>query len=198
MKLELERGRALVKLARRSINEFVSNGVKIKPSRLEWLNEKRGAFVTLKSYPRGDLRGCIGFPYPTHPLGKAVIEASISAATSDPRFYPVSPDELDRLTVEVTVLTRPVELDCLPKERPEHIEVGRHGIIIVGHGMSGLLLPQVPSEVGWTTPEEFLDGTCQKAGLPPGCWADKNVHVYLFKGEIFREEEPNGKIVRAD
>lgn len=190
-----KQGEFLVRLARSAINDYFL-GKETKPELADWLNEKRGVFVTLRTYPEEALRGCIGYPYPVKPLWKAVIDSAISAATSDPRFFPLSLDELDNITIEVTVLTPPKELTCSPLERPRHIIVGKHGLIVERGMYSGLLLPQVPAEVGWRTPEEFLDGTCQKAGLPNGCWKDRETRVYIFEGEIFREIEPGGEVVK--
>jgi uncharacterized protein (TIGR00296 family) len=60
---------------------------------------------------------------------------------------------------------------------------------------SGLLLPQVPVEYGWNQ-EEFLDFTCQKAGLPSNCWKDMQTKIFSFEGIIFKEEKPNGKVIK--
>ncbi len=107
-------------------------------------HEKRGVFVTLTK--AGQLRGCIGFPYPVMPLGDAIEDAAVAAATGDPRFPPVRRDELPSVRVEVTILTVPCVLDAEPYRRPEMIEVGKHGLIIRARGRSGLLLPQVATE----------------------------------------------------
>lgn len=147
-------------------------------------SKMRGVFVTLTR--KGELRGCIGFPYPTFPLGKAISEAAISAALEDPRFPPVRAAELPDLKVEVTVLSVPELLGAEPGERPRAVEVGRHGLIVKGYGRSGLLLPQVPVEWKWDS-REFLDHTCRKAGLPAGCWKEKDVEVFIFEGQIFHE-----------
>jgi uncharacterized protein (TIGR00296 family) len=147
-------------------------------------HEKRGVFVTLTKH--GDLRGCIGFPYPVMPLGDAIPNAAVAAALQDPRFPPVSRDELPAIQIEVTVLTVPVPLECRPEERPAHIEVGRHGLIIRGQGTSGLLLPQVATDYGWNA-TEFLDHTCTKAGFLSRCWDSDRVEVLTFEGQIFSE-----------
>ncbi len=197
-RLELEKGEFLVKLARKAIEEYLGSRKVIDPPEEEWLKEKRGVFTTLRTHPGNALRGCIGLPYPVFPLGKALIESAISAAVNDPRFYPVSLGEMDRIKIEVTVLTPPRELTCSPEDRPKHVILGKHGLIVERDGFSGLLLPQVPEEVGWETSEEFLDGTCAKAGLPPGCWKDPNTRVYVFEGEIFEEIEPRGRVIKVD
>lgn len=141
------------------------------------LTEKRGVFVTLKD---PDLRGCIGFPSPVMPLGDAIMEAAIAAA-NDPRFPPLREDELEKLKIEVSVLTVP---ETLKDPSPNKIKVGRDGLIIEHHGRSGLLLPQVATEHHMTS-FEFLEAVCQKAGLPPGSWKDATIKT--FRAKIFSE-----------
>jgi hypothetical protein len=150
----------------------------------EIFNEKRGVFVTLTE--DGELRGCIGYPYPVLPLGEALHDAAVSAAVRDPRFMPVREDELAAIEFEVTILTPPELLTCNAAERPKNIEVGRHGLIIKDRGMSGLLLPQVATEYGWDA-EEFLMHTCIKAGTDRDAWKRDDTALYTFEGQIFSE-----------
>lgn len=196
MLLDLEKGEFLVKLSRAAVEEYLRSGVKIEPppNTPEELYQKRGVFVTLKTYPYKELRGCIGYPEPIMPLVLATIDAAISAATRDPRFYPVGIEELSKLLFEVTVLTPPELIDVLPEELPNVIKVGRDGLIVRCGYASGLLLPQVPVEWGWNE-EEFLAQTCVKAGLPPNCWLDPRCKFYKFQGQIFTEVEPYGEVV---
>lgn len=179
-----EEGRIAVQLAR-SVLEHTIGG---KPEKSHALppvfKGKRGVFVTLTA--GGELRGCIGFPHPHLPLEKAVREAAYAAAREDPRFPPVQPSELPGIRVEVTVLSVPALLDAPPEQRPSAIVVGRHGLIVRGHGRSGLLLPQVPVEWKWDS-RQFLDHTCLKAGLSSGCWKEQDIEVYTFEGQIFHE-----------
>lgn len=188
-------GEILVQTARKIVTEFVTNGRKLEldenlRSRLSF---EAGLFVTLDL--QDELRGCIGFPMPKK-LDEALPEAAIAAATQDPRFSPVKSAELDKITFEVTILTPPAELKVDdPLQFPSRIKVGRDGLIVKQGYHSGLLLPQVPVEYGWSQ-EEFLDFTCQKAGLPSNCWKDKQTKVFSFEGIIFKEEKPNGKVVR--
>ena len=149
-------------------------------------DEKRGVFVTLTE--DGELRGCIGYPYPVLPLGEAIHDAAISAAVRDPRFMPVRENELTAIKFEVTILTPPELLKCSAAERPANIEVGRHGLIIKDRGMSGLLLPQVATEYGWNA-EEFLMHTCIKAGTDKNAWKRDDVSLYTFEGQIFSERQ---------
>jgi hypothetical protein len=148
-------------------------------------HEKRGVFVTISE--NGELRGCIGLPYPVMPLGEAIEHAAGAAALEDPRFPPVRKDELAQITVEVTILTVPEPLKGDPPERPGNVIVGKHGLIARGMGTSGLLLPQVATEYGWDA-TTFLDHTCMKAGLPNRCWTYPTVEILTFEGQIFSEK----------
>lgn len=188
-------GEILVKTARKIVTEFLTNGNKLEldedlRSRFSF---ESGVFVTLDL--KDELRGCIGFPMPKR-LDKALPEAAIAAATQDPRFPPVELPDLNQITFEVTILTPPAELKVDdPSLLPSKIKVGRDGLMVKHGYHSGLLLPQVPVEHGWSQ-EEFLNYTCQKAGLPNDCWKDKQTRVYAFEGIVFKEESPNGKVIR--
>ena len=193
--LTLEEGEKAVKLARKAIETYLAEK-KIIDEKLEGpFAEKRGVFTTLTKH--GELRGCIGYPYPVKRLDEAIIESAISAATQDPRFPPVRLEEMDEIEVEVTVLTPPQKLEVSPRERAKAIEIGKHGLMVSYGPYSGLLLPQVAVEYGMDE-EEFLTHTCLKAGLPPDCWLMEGVEVYTFEGQIFKEVEPRGKIVDVD
>jgi len=189
-------GVVLVKTARKAVTEFLSNGdrIKLESDLEEKFSFYSGVFVTLNNPDW--LRGCIGFPMPDKKLSHGIIDAAISAATEDPRFSPVKTNELNDIVFEVTVLTPPVEIDVSdPMEYLEKIKVGRDGLIIRHSFSSGLLLPQVPVEYSWST-EEFLQHTCEKAGLEKDAWKNKKVKIEKFEGIIFKEETPNGVIVR--
>lgn len=194
MKLLSEQdGSLLVHLARKAIKTYLTESKLIQPPELdEALKEKRGVFCTLKNHVNGNLRGCIGLPYPTMPLGKAVIEAAVSSATNDPRFPKMTLDEFDEVVLEITVLTPPEKLECPPEQIPEKVQTGKHGIIIKQESASGLLLPQVATENNWNS-EKFLEMTCWKAGLEKNCWKESD--VFLFEGQVFKETMPNGKII---
>ncbi len=192
--LTQEEGERAVKLAREAIETYLDER-KVLHKRLEGVfAEKRGVFTTLTKH--GNLRGCIGFPYPIKRLDEAIIESAIAAAVDDPRFDPVRLSEMDKIIVEVTVLTPPEKIDAKPKDLPQHVEIGRHGLIVKMGPFSGLLLPQVAVEYNMDS-EEFLSETCMKAGLPPDCWLT-GAEVYRFEGQIFKEKEPRGKIVEVD
>jgi uncharacterized protein (TIGR00296 family) len=196
--LTLKEGKFLVNLARQTVTEYLKNGEVLQaPEEVSpKLMEKTGVFVTLNSFRDGakSLRGCIGLPYPTTPLAKAVIEAALSAATRDPRFPPVTAQELDQITFEVSVLTPPERVTAeKPTDYPSKIKVGRDGLITEKSYCKGLLLPQVPVEWNWNE-EEFLCQCSMKAGLPPDSWLMKDTKIYRFQAIIFEETSPKGSI----
>ncbi|BDQ31750.1 AMMECR1 domain-containing protein [Nitrosopumilus zosterae] len=190
-----EDGKELVKTARKAVAEYLKNKSKIADSDFHSrFNFESGVFVTINK--KDSLRGCIGYPIPIKKLSYGLIDAAISAATQDPRFTPVSTDELDKIVFEVTVLTPPVEIKVDdPLEYLSIIKVGRDGLIVENSYSSGLLLPQVPTEYGWDV-EEFLQHTCEKAGINKDSWKEGSTKISIFEGVIFKEESPNGKIVR--
>ncbi|MFQ6069555.1 MAG: AmmeMemoRadiSam system protein B [Candidatus Aminicenantales bacterium] len=137
---------------------------------------KKGAFVTLRS---GDaFRGCIGLIEPIFPLYQAVIRAAISAAYADPRTPPVSPEEVENLEIEISVLTPPKKITD-----PQLVKVGKHGLIISKRGKKGLLLPQVAVENHWTR-KQFLEACCLKAGLAKNEWR-KGAEISIFEAIVF-------------
>ena len=160
--------------------------------------EKSGVFVTLTTFPDDDLRGCIGFPEPIAPLIEALVDSAVSAASRDPRFRSVTPEELDSIKVEVSLLTPPKELRPeKASELPGMVQVGQDGLIVQRGGMRGLLLPQVPIELGWDS-DEFLGQTCMKAGLSPDAWLMPGTKILRFTAEVFSETKPRGRVVRRD
>jgi hypothetical protein len=184
--LTAEEGALAVQLARSALEHAVAKKPRHVLKLTMIFNAKRGVFVTLTR--NGSLRGCIGLPYPVMPLGEAIEHAAKAAALEDPRFPPVSKDELASIALEVTILTVPVPLLCEPAERPANVKVGKHGLIVRGMGTSGLLLPQVATEYGWDS-ITFLDHTCEKAGLSGKCWTSKNIELMTFEGQIFSEKK---------
>jgi AmmeMemoRadiSam system protein A len=164
---------ALVKLAREAIETYVrENRVIEPPSPLPPLMQERAAaFVTLHD-PRGNLRGCIGTIEPREPnLAQEVIHNAVSAATSDPRFLPVRPAELDSLQVKVDVLFTPE-----PISGPEALDPRRYGVIVQrksGLGR-GLLLPDLE---GVDTVDYQIEIARRKAGIG----ADEPIQLYRFK-----------------
>lgn len=190
-------GQLLVSTARTIVTEYLQRGKKITVSNefKDRFSFNSGVFVTLNK--EENLRGCIGFPTPDRKLHESLAEAAIASATEDPRFLPVTYDELDSIIFEITVLTPPEVVKVQdPSLYPAKIKVGRDGLIIKWEFGSGLLLPQVPVEYGWSE-EEFLSHTCEKAGAPPEYWKLKSTMVLRFEGIVFKESRPYGPVVRV-
>lgn len=191
--LTLEEGKFLVKLARRTIEGYLHTDKKPPaPKTAEKLHKRSGVFVTLTKH--GELRGCIGHPLPELPLVDAIIDAAVNSATRDPRFPPVTLEELPEIKIEVSVLSPPELIKVKsPREYPKHIVIGRDGLVVEWSGYAGLLLPQVATEYGWDA-EEFLSHTCMKAGLMPDHWLRKDVEISKFSAQIFGEKSPGGEV----
>lgn len=188
-------GGLLVDYARKALECHYHGGKpKVHDEIREVILEDGGCFVTLKTYPAGGLRGCIGYPEPAFPLGIAIEKSAVAAAKEDPRFPSVSEGELDSLTVELSVMTRPEPVMVGgPGEYLEKIRVGKDGLIAERKPFRGLLLPQVPVELGWSV-EEFLERTCGKAGLEPDSWKNPDTTIYRFQAEVFSEKSPGGVV----
>ena len=176
--LNEEERRELLRLARKTVESYVRERKMPAAALKGKLTEPGAAFVTLTK--KGRLRGCIGYTEAVAPLYKVVQECAVAAATEDPRFPPVSVDELAVLDLEISVLTPLVPI------RAEEVEVGRHGLMISHRGRRGLLLPQVPVELGWDR-ETFLDQVCVKAGLSPDAWRT-GAELKSFTAEVFGEK----------
>jgi uncharacterized protein (TIGR00296 family) len=200
LELSQEEGALLVGLARKAVEHYLKTGksIDIPEGLSEKLLQPCGVFVTINSVKNGEkeLRGCIGFPYPTTPLALAVINSSINAATGDPRFSPLLLRELERVVFEVSVLTPPTLLEVKnPRDYCTKITVGEDGLIVERGVYKGLLLPQVPVEWGWDA-QEFLCQCCNKAGLLADYWLREGTKIYKFQAIIFEEETPRGRIKR--
>jgi len=173
----------LLEIARESVETYIKDGkmLKIEENDSE-LNKLLGAFVTLRK--DGDLRGCIGVftGDVSEPLYKVVSEMAISAAVNDPRFNPVTKNELDKLDYEISVLSTLKKVDSW-----KDIEIGKHGVRIVRGLRAGVFLPQVATENNWDL-DTFMSVLCtQKAGLPADCWKDKGTEIYVFTAQVFDE-----------
>jgi hypothetical protein len=180
--LNKEEKKKLLDIAKSSIIEAVTGKRQFYPSVTEEkLNENCGAFVTIKENNR--LRGCIGYIQAVKPLYETVKDTAKSAAVNDYRFSPVRQDELDKLELEISVLTPLKKIKDISE-----IEVGKHGLYMKKGFDSGLLLPQVATEYNWDK-ETFLRETCGKAGLPQDAWKDKSTEIYTFSAEVFGEEK---------
>lgn len=167
----------LLELAKDTITGYVTNG---KVPELEINNPKLKAdgavFVTIKM--NGLLRGCIGHIQPVIPLYQSVIRNAVAACSSDPRFPPMKEEELKHMDVEISILS-----PLRPLKDVKNIQIGKHGLFIVKGMQSGLLLPQVATELGWNR-DTFLEQVCAKAGLPKDAW--KDAELYVFTAEIIK------------
>lgn len=169
----------LLKIARETIVDYVTTGkVPVIESTSPGLNVHSGCFVTIKQ--KGELRGCIGNFVSNQPLYLLVQEMAVSAATRDPRFYPMKAQDLSDFLLDISVLS-PLEKAASVEE----IKVGTHGIYIVKGSYRGVLLPQVATEYGWNR-DQFLQHTCVKAGLPQDAWQGE-CDIYLFSAQVFGE-----------
>jgi hypothetical protein len=180
-------GQRLIEIAKKSIiSSFENKSIQEYDLKLDSeLKEKKGVFVTLTL--NHELRGCIGYVQAIMPLYKAVIEAARAAAFEDPRFLPLTKEELNELKIEISVLTEPKQIKEKTENIPKSIEIGKDGLIIEYSGYSGLLLPQVAGEYKWKA-EKFLEQTCLKAGISPQSWKNKTCKLYKFQAQIFSEK----------
>lgn len=179
--LNMDEQKMLLKIAKDTVESFVLIGQTPEFNITdERLMQKQGAFVTLNKDEQ--LRGCIGQIVPSgEPLWQVVRDMAVAACSEDGRFNPVSKNELSQIEYEVSVLSTPEPIDDWHK-----IELGKHGVIIKQGGRSGVFLPQVATETGWTL-EEFLSELCwQKAGLAPTCYKDKNTQILTFTAQVFK------------
>lgn len=189
-KLTLEEQKTLLRLAREAI-EYAVRGKDLPPLDASALTPSlRGhgaSFVTLTM--NGQLRGCIGALEARQSLAEDVREHAVAAALEDPRFPPVSEDELSGINIEVSRLTRPVPLqykdadDLLSKLRP-HVD----GVILSEGFRRATFLPQVWEKI--PDPSAFLDNLCYKMGANPTAWRARHLEVLTYQVEEFYES-PN-------
>jgi AmmeMemoRadiSam system protein A len=184
-------GQVLVKLARQTILDKLDRAAAEPPAEdlLAALDDDRftlscGTFVTLKI--KGQLRGCIGNLTSTETVLDGVKRNAINAALHDPRFSPLSKDELKRTQVEVSILSEPQPLayrdgqDLIKKLRPQV-----DGVIIRKDHASATFLPQVWEQL--PGPEDFLTHLCMKAGLPSDSWKNSELEVLTYQVQYFEE-----------
>jgi AmmeMemoRadiSam system protein A len=185
MELSTDDKKELLRIARESIDAALkSKPTPPFPATSKTLNQLCGAFVTLHLI--GELRGCIGYIEPRFPLRETVEEVAQKAALEDPRFPPLSAQELDKVEIEISVLSPLKKVSDV-----NEIVVGTHGLVIDAGYTRGLLLPQVATEWGWER-EQFLSQTCRKAGLQADAWKQKKVTIYSFTSAVFSEAEMFG------
>jgi AmmeMemoRadiSam system protein A len=170
----------LLKLARKTLESYLADKTipDFNISR-ESLLEHKGAFVSL--HQDEELRGCIGQLSPDRELFKIVQHCALSAALEDTRFIAVTREEVDSLSIEISVLT-----PFRRVQNVEEIEVGKHGLYMVRGGYRGLLLPQVATQYHWNL-TTFLEHTCMKSGLPASAWKDPKTEIYIFEADVFSD-----------
>jgi hypothetical protein len=178
-KLSTEERKLLLELAREAITVSIRTGK--LPSRqvtAPHLLKPQGCFVTIKQ--QGSLRGCIGNFTSDKPLYLLVQEMAVSAATRDPRFYPMKEEDLAGFELEISVLSPLTKVSS-----PEEVVVGTHGLYLEKNFSRGVLLPQVAIEQGWDR-ETFLNQTALKAGLKKDDWKEGS-DIYVFTAQVFGE-----------
>ncbi len=188
-----EEQQLLLRIARDSLEKYAREGTRVDVSEYPLtpaLQRKCGAFVTLRK--QGKLRGCIGYTKSLTSIAQAVAENAVNAGFSDPRFTPVTADEVDDIDIEISALL-PGEEEGSPfievKDVSE-IEIGSDGLYleISGPGGGGLLLPQVPVEQGWDL-DTFLRGVCMKAGAAEDAWSEPTNRLSRFRAQVFGEKK---------
>ncbi len=172
--------RILLNLARESIRSHIEGRPPLYDEPTEALREVCGAFVSL--HIDGRLRGCIGTLRAADQLAETIKEMAKSSAFHDPRFPPLSNEELADVEIEISVLTPLQKMTSV-----DEVEIGKHGLYATKGSFSGVLLPQVPLEQGWDR-DTFLSHTCRKAGLPEGAWRSGDVDLYTFSAVVFSED----------
>ena len=179
--LDQSQRKRLLEIARKSIEMRINSGKKLEVSEEDpVLTEHRGAFVTL--HKNNKLRGCIGNLIGRGPLCLTVRDMAIEAAVGDHRFVHLTKEELGEIDIEISVLSPMEKID-----NPDKIQLGEHGVLIRSGFRSGVFLPQVATETGWSK-DEFLSNLCaHKAGLAPLAWKDPSTEIYIFTAEVFSE-----------
>jgi len=150
--------------------------------------EKRGCFVTL--HANSQLRGCIGIIEPIKTLLSGVKENAIHAGFHDPRFSPVTLQEMEHITIEISILTKPVPLSYQnPDDLKKRLKPGVHGVILSQGYYRANFLPQVWEQLPGT--EDFLEHLCRKAGMGKTCWKETETAVEVYEVSVFSEKDMN-------
>jgi AmmeMemoRadiSam system protein B/AmmeMemoRadiSam system protein A len=187
--LNKRQGQTLVKLARQTIAQKLGKrSTKVDPEALAdaALQEKRGTFVTLTINKQ--LRGCIGNLEARDSIVAGVERNAVNAAFHDPRFPPLKADELDRVDIEVSILTEPRPLEYRDgKELISKLRVNVDGVILRKGPAGATFLPQVWEQL--PKPEEFLSHLCMKAGLPADTWEKGHLDISTYQVQYFEEEK---------
>ena len=181
--LSLEQKKRLMEIAKQTMETFVRTGKTLQFQEKDpRLAQSEGAFVTIRKH--GDLRGCIGNIVTDAPLFQTVRDMAVSAASQDPRFKPVAPEELPDLDLEISVLSKPRRITNI-----EEFTVGVHGAIVKQGWHQGVFLPQVATETGWNRDQFFSNLCVHKAGLPSEAWKDPKTQIEIFSADVFSEKD---------
>jgi len=183
MNISIDEKRAMLKIARSSIESIFDNSknIDVDLAKFPILNSRKGAFVTLTK--NQNLRGCIGYIISNLPLFETIKDAAKQAAIGDSRFPKLTKSEINQIAIEVSILSEP-----FPMKSYNDIIVGTHGLILSERGRRGLLLPQVPIEHNMNK-EEYLSALCQKAGFYSDFWKEKTLDIEMFTANVFSEDE---------
>jgi len=183
MNISIDEKRAMLKIARSSIESIFDNSknIDIDLAKFPIFNSRKGAFVTLTK--NQNLRGCIGYIISNLPLFETIKDAAKQAAIGDSRFPKLTKSEINQIAIEVSILSEP-----FPMKSYNDIIVGTHGLILSERGRRGLLLPQVPIEHNMNK-EEYLSALCQKAGFYSDFWKEKTLNIEMFTANVFSEDE---------
>ncbi len=173
--------RAILELQKRELEdrrneEYIERETKLDIKNPKFLTEG-AVFVTINR--QGNLRGCIGHLHPVTSLYESIQKNAVAASTNDPRFPPMTPEELKDMEVEITILS-----PLVPVKNLEDIVVGKHGLYMFKDGQGGILLPQVPVNFGWDR-DEFLRQLSLKAGLQPDSYKS-GATILSFTAEIIQ------------
>jgi AmmeMemoRadiSam system protein A len=178
----------LLSLARRTITRHLQDGGRPEPDSRELssvLLEQKGCFVTL--HQNGELRGCIGNLTGREPLYQGIMDNAINAAVKDPRFNPVTRDEVEKLNLEISVLSVPQPLVfSSPEDLLQKLVPLQDGVILGLGGRQATYLPQVWEQLPDKT--AFLSSLCRKAGLFSDDWKNPKLKVETYQAEVFGEE----------
>ncbi len=195
--LSLEQGEKLVKIARKSI-EFFSVTRRIVTD----LNDEKEfqnlfpVFIAIKNQPSNSIRGGIALLNPSIPLWNAVIQTAINAAFKDPRFSEIKSNELNKVVIEVSILTTPEELHGDRKGFPNQLIAGIDGLIIEKGSKKVLTLPSEALELNLDS-KKLLELTCRKANLLSTAWFESRTTVYKFQMQTFKEIQPKGQVIEV-
>lgn len=186
--ISIEDRRCLLDLARRVILDRLQKKSTdpLPAATSPEFTEKRGCFVTL--HIGRQLRGCIGTIEPVKPLVSAVMENAAMSAFQDPRFSPVTLKDIKNITIEISILTKPVALVYQDAEDlKQQLKPGVHGVILSRGYHRATFLPQVWEQLPKT--EDFLGQLCRKAGMETACWKDMRTSVEVYEVTAFSETD---------